>query len=90
MRMNQALGIFEIRSLAAAIGAADTMVKAANVIIEDFNYVGSGVISVMVVGEVAAVKSAVESARQSVGQMAEIISINVIPRPHDEVSKLLK
>ncbi|MFZ5967518.1 MAG: BMC domain-containing protein [Bacillota bacterium] len=88
--MKQALGIFEIRSLAAAIEAADAMVKAANVKIADFNYVGSGVISVLVEGEVAAVKAAVESARQSAGQMAEIISINVIPRPHDEVSKILK
>lgn len=88
--MKQALGIFEVRSMLAAIAAADAMVKAADVTIVDFNYVGSGVISVMVEGEVAAVKSAIESAKSHAGDLAEIISINVIPRPHDEVSKILK
>ncbi|MBF8983110.1 BMC domain-containing protein [Lutibacter sp. B2] len=88
--MNQALGIFEIRSKVGAIVAADAMVKAADVTIADFNLVGSGVISVMVEGEVAAVNAAIESAKMSVGNMAEIISINVIARPHDEVSKILK
>ena len=88
--MNQALGIFEIKSKVAAIAAADAMVKAADVRIADFNLVGSGVISVMVEGEVAAVNAAVESAKMSAGDMAEIISINVIPRPHDEVAKILK
>ena len=88
--MNQALGIFEIKSKVAAIVAADAMVKAADVRIADFNLVGSGVISVMVEGEVAAVNAAIESAKMSAGDMAEIISINVIPRPHDEVAKILK
>lgn len=88
--MNQALGIFEIKSKVAAIAAADAMVKAADVRIADFNLVGSGVISVMVEGEVAAVNAAIESAKMSAGNMAEIISMNVIPRPHDEVAKILK
>ncbi|QEK13169.1 BMC domain-containing protein [Crassaminicella thermophila] len=87
--MKEALGIFEIRSLVAAIEAADCMVKAADVKLVDFNFVGSGVISVMVRGEVAAVKAAIDSAKESIGDMAEIISMNVIPRPHDEVEKIL-
>ncbi|TCO75267.1 BMC domain-containing protein [Marinisporobacter balticus] len=88
--MKQALGIFEIKSMLAAITAADAMVKAADVTIVDFNFVGSGIVSVMVEGEVAAVKAAIESAEKSAKDLAEIVSINVIPRPHDEVAKLLK
>lgn len=86
--MKQALGFFEIRSMVAAIEAADTMLKAADVKIKDFNFVGSGVISVIIEGEVAAVKAAIESAEAKAGNMAEIISINVIPRPNDEVDGL--
>jgi microcompartment protein CcmL/EutN len=86
--MRQAIGFFEIRSMASAIVAADAMVKAADVNIKDFNLVGSGVISVIVEGEVAAVRAAIESAKATAGNMAEIISINVIPRPNEEVDKL--
>lgn len=87
--MKQALGMIETRSLVAAIQAADTMVKSADVKIVDFNYVGSGIISVIVAGEVAAVQAAVENGRETAAQLAEIISTNVIPRPHEEVSKIL-
>lgn len=86
--MKQALGFFEVRSLTAAIEAADRMLKAADVRIRDFNFVGSGVVSVVVEGEVAAVKAAVESAEMTAGNMAEVISVNVIPRPNDEVDLL--
>jgi len=86
--MRQAIGFFEVRSMVAAIEAADTMLKAANVKIKDFNLVGSGVISVIIEGEVAAVKAAIESAEATAGKMAEIISINVIPRPNEEVDGL--
>jgi len=89
MRMKQALGMFEIRSMLAAIQAADTMVKSANVSIVDFNFVGSGIVSVIIEGEVAAVRAAVDSAIATAGGLAEIISTNVIPRPHDEVLKIL-
>ncbi|KXG75106.1 BMC domain-containing protein [Thermotalea metallivorans] len=88
--MKQALGIFEVRSMLAAVQAADAMVKAASVKIVDFHFVGSGIVSVVVEGEVAAVKAAVENAMASAGHLAEVISTNVIPRPHDEVSKILK
>lgn len=86
--MRQAIGFFEIRSMVAAIEAADTMLKAADVRIKDFNMVGSAVISVVIEGEVAAVKAAIESAKATAGNMAEVISTNVIPRPNEEVDKL--
>lgn len=86
--MRQAIGFFEIRSKAAAIEAADTMLKTADVRIKDFNLVGSGVISVVIEGDVAAVRAAIENAKATAGHMAEIISINVIPRPNKEVDKL--
>lgn len=87
--MKQALGFIETRSLVAAIQAADTMVKSADVKIVDFNYVGSGIVAVVVAGEVAAVQAAVANGKETAGSLAEIISTNVIPRPHDEVDKLL-
>jgi len=87
--MKQALGMIETRSLVAAIQAADTMVKSADVKIVDLNYVGSGIISVIVSGEVAAVQAAVANGRETAGELAEIISTNVIPRPHEEVGKIL-
>ncbi len=88
--MREALGFFEVKSLVAAIEAADAMLKAADVSLKNFNYVGSGVISVIVSGEVAAVKSAVEAAQARAGNMAEIISVNVIPRPNAEVDDLFE
>jgi len=87
--MKQALGMIETRSLVAAIQAADTMVKSADVKIIDLNYVGSGIISVIISGEVAAVQAAVANGRETAEQLAEIISSNVIPRPHEEVSKII-
>jgi ethanolamine utilization protein EutM len=87
--MRQALGSVETRSLVAAIQAADTMVKSADVHIVDLNIVGSGVVAAIVTGEVAAVKAAVDNAVVTAGQIGQIIATNVIPRPHDEVDKLL-
>jgi microcompartment protein CcmL/EutN len=88
--MNQALGFFEIRSMVAAMEAADAMLKAADVNLKKFEVVGSGVISVIIEGEVAAVQAAVESAELRAGHMAEIISVNVIPRPNDELTDLFE
>lgn len=86
--MRKAIGFVETRSLVGALEAADTMSKTANVKVHDFRFVGSGVVSVTVSGDVAAVKAAVENGRQSAEQISEIISANVIPRPHDEVDKI--
>lgn len=88
--MNQALGFFEIRSMVAAMEAADAMLKAADVNLKKFEVVGSGVISVIIEGEVAAVQAAIESAELRAGHMAEIISVNVIPRPNDELAELFE
>jgi microcompartment protein CcmL/EutN len=88
--MRQALGFFEIRSYVAACYAADIMVKAADVTIKDFNVVGSGVISVIVEGEVAAVKSAIAAAQDGAAHMAEVISVNVIPRPEGDMDILFE
>ena len=86
--MKEAIGMVETRSLIAAIEAADTMVKAASVEIMDFQIVGSGLVSVTVSGDVGAVKAAVESGKIRAAQVAEVVSANVIPRPHDEVDKI--
>lgn len=88
--MREALGFFEVRSLVAAIEAADAMMKAAEVQLKNFNYVGSGIICVIVSGEVAAVKASIEAAQNCAGLMAEVISVNVIPRPNAELYELFE
>lgn len=86
--MKRALGFFEIRSMVAAMEAADAMLKAADVDLKKFEIVGSGVVSVIIEGEVAAVKAAVEAAELRASHMAEVISVNVIPRPNRELEEL--
>ena len=88
--MSKALGFYEVRSMVAALKAADAMVKAADVVIKDFNLVGSGVIAVIVEGEVAAVKAAVEAAEVEAAGLGEVIGINVIPRPVDGMEMLFE
>lgn len=88
--MKKALGFYEVRSMAVAIYAADVMVKAANVVVKDFNVVGSGVIAVIIEGDVSAVKAAVEAAKEAAGGMGEIIGINVIARPEEGMDMLFK
>ncbi|HLR21956.1 MAG TPA: BMC domain-containing protein [Tissierellaceae bacterium] len=87
--MREAIGMVETRSMVAAIEAADAMVKAADVKVLDFQFVGSGLVSVTVSGDVGAVKAAVDSGEQEAVKVAEVISANVIPRPHGEVDKIL-
>lgn len=86
--MKEAIGMVEARSLVGAIEATDAMLKSANVQIMDFRIVGSGLVNVTVTGEVAAVTAAVENGRLRAEELAEVISANVIARPHDEVDKL--
>ena len=89
-RMSQeALGMIETRGLVAAIEAADAMVKAANVQLIGTEKIGSGLVSVMVRGDVGAVKSAVEAGANSASRLGELIATHVIPRPHDDVEKIL-
>ena len=85
----EALGMVETRGLVAAIEAADAMVKAANVELIGTEKIGSGLVSVMVRGDVGAVKAAVEAGAASAGTLGELIATHVIPRPHNDVEKIL-
>ncbi len=89
-RMSQeALGMVETRGLVASIEAADTMLKAANVVLVGTEKIGSGLVTVMVRGDVGAVKSAVESGAEAAGRLGELVATHVIPRPHTDVEKIL-
>lgn len=85
----EALGMIETRGLVAAVEAADAMLKAANVTLIGTEKIGSGLVSVMVRGDVGAVKAAVEAGGASAQKLGEIIATHVIPRPHSDVEKIL-
>lgn len=85
----EALGMVETRGLVAAIEAADAMLKAANVTLVGTEKIGSGLVSVMVRGDVGAVKAAVDSGAQSASRLGELVATHVIPRPHTDVEKIL-
>ena len=87
--VQQALGMVETRGLVAAIEAADAMLKAANVELVGTEKIGSGLVSVMVRGDVGAVKAAVESGTAAAQRLGEVVATHVIPRPHTDVEKLL-
>lgn len=89
-RMSQeALGMVETRGLVASIEAADTMLKAANVVLVGTEKIGSGLVTVMVRGDVGAVKAAVETGADAAARLGELVATHVIPRPHDDVEKIL-
>ena len=89
-RMTQeALGMVETRGLTASIEAADQMCKAANVALVGTEKIGSGLVTVMVRGDVGAVKSAVESGSAAASRLGELVATHVIPRPHTDVEKIL-
>ena len=85
----QALGLIETRGLVAAIEAADAMLKAANVLLVGTEKIGSGLVSVMVRGDVGAVKAAVEAGEVAASRLGEIVAVHVIPRPHNDVEGIL-
>ena len=87
--IKEALGMVETRGLVAAIEAADAMVKAANVTLIGTEKIGSGLVSVMVRGDVGAVKAAVEAGSVSASKLGELVATHVIPRPHGDVEKIL-
>ncbi len=87
--VQQALGMVETRGLVAAIEAADAMLKAANVTLVGTEKIGSGLVSVMVRGDVGAVKAAVESGAANASRLGELVATHVIPRPHTDVEKIL-
>ena len=84
----EALGMIETRGLTAAIEAADAMVKAAEVVLIGTEKIGSGLVSVMVRGDVGAVKAAVEAGSATASRLGEVIATHVIPRPHNDVEKI--
>lgn len=85
----QALGMLETRGLVAAIEGADAMVKAANVELVGTEKIGSGLVTVMVRGDVGAVKAAVEAGSEVASRLGEIVAVHVIPRPHTTVESIL-
>ena len=89
MGQNDALGLVETRGLVASIEAADAMVKAANVYLIGKEHVGGGLVTVMVRGDVGAVKAATDAGAAAAQRVGELLSVHVIPRPHSEVEEIL-
>ena len=89
MAITQALGMIETKGLVASIEAADAMVKAANVTLIGKEHVGGGLVTVMVRGDVGAVKAATDAGAAAAERVGELISVHVIPRPHEEVEYIL-
>ena len=85
----EALGMIETRGLVAAIEAADAMVKSAEVTLVGTEKIGSGLVSVLVRGDVGAVKAATEAGASAATKLGELVAVHVIPRPHADVEKIL-
>ena len=85
----EALGMIETKGLVSAIEAADSMTKAANVSLVGYEKIGSGLVTVIVRGDVGAVKAAVDAGSSAASRVGEVVSCHVIPRPHTDVEKML-
>ena len=85
----EALGLVETKGLIGAVEAADAMVKAANVILIGKEYIGAGYVTLMVRGDVGAVKAATDAGAAAARRVGELVSVHVIPRPHTEVERVL-
>jgi ethanolamine utilization protein EutM len=84
-----ALGLVETRGLIGSVEAADAMVKTANVVLVGKEYIGAGYVTVMIRGDVGAVKAATDAGAAAARRVGELISVHVIPRPHGEVERVL-
>ena len=84
---NEAIGMIETKGYVAALAAADAMVKAANVTIVAREEVGDGLVSVVIKGDVGAVKAAAEAGAETASNVGELVSVHVIPRPHADLGK---
>jgi ethanolamine utilization protein EutM len=84
-----AIGMVETRGLTASIEAADAMLKAADVELVGTEKIGSGLVTVIVKGEVGAVKAATESGQEAASRIGELVAVHVIPRPHQDVARIL-
>ena len=89
MSSSNALGMIETKGLVGAVEAADAMVKAANVTLVGKSQVGGGLVTVMVRGDVGAVKAATDAGAAAAQNVGELVSVHVIPRPHGEVEVIL-
>jgi len=89
MALGEALGMIETKGLVGAIQAADAMVKAANVTLIGKEQIGGGYVTVMVRGDVGAVKAAVDAGAVSAKEVGELVSVHVIPRPHPDIELIL-
>lgn len=85
----EALGMIETRGLVAAIEAADVALKAADVTLVGYEKIGSGLVTVMVRGDVGAIKAAVDAGAAAVERVGELVTSHVIPRPHGDLEKIL-
>jgi microcompartment protein CcmL/EutN len=85
----EALGMIETKGLVASIEAADAMVKAAIVVLMGKEYIGAGYVTVMVRGDVGAVKAATDAGAAAARRVGELVAVHVIPRPHEHVEKIL-
>ena len=85
----EALGMIETKGLTALVEASDAMVKSANVTLLGWQKIGSGLVTALVVGDVAAVKAAVDAGSAAAGRVGEVIGAQVIPRPHEDVGAVL-
>ena len=87
--MDQAIALLEVQALVTAIAGLDAMVKAANVTLVGKEHIGSGLVTVMVRGDVGAVKAATDAGASAAERVGELIAVHVIPRPHTEVDNIL-
>src|ERR1700684_1681282 len=85
----EALGMIETKGLVALIEASDAMLKSANVELIGWQKIGSGLVTAFVVGDVAAVKAAVDAGAAAAGHIGEVIGVQVIPRPHEDLGSVL-
>ena len=85
----EALGMVETKGLIGSIESADAMVKSANVVLVGKEYIGAGYVTVMVRGDVGAVKAATDAGAAAARRVGELVSVHVIPRPHAEVERIL-
>src|SRR6516164_6268460 len=85
----EALGMIETRGLVALVEASDAMLKSANVTLIGWQKIGSGMVTALVVGDVAAVKAAVDAGAAAAGRVGEVVGVQVIPRPHEDLGAVL-
>ncbi|KLU02879.1 MULTISPECIES: BMC domain-containing protein [Rhodopirellula] len=89
-KISEALGMIETKGFVSAVEATDAMMKAANVQFLGWDKIGAGLATVFVTGDVAAVKAATDAGAAAAGRVGEVVSVQVIPRPHGDLEKILK